>query len=93
MTDAIDQKLCLNAFIAGKFQTNMSSKAAELTDALKRYALGSMQQYRTRYLLAKVTQYVDMAYKGLSAPGAIGEYAVLEIEHILPNKPRRHRAA
>ena len=87
ITEATDQKVRLNAFIAEKFQTNMTSKDAELTDALKRYALGSMQQYRTRYLLAKVTQFVDMAYKGLNAPGAIGEYTVLEIEHILPNKP------
>jgi hypothetical protein len=87
ISETTQQKVRLNAFIAEKFQTNMTSKEAELTDALKRYALGSMQQYRTRYFLAKVTQYVDMAYKGLKAPGAIGEYTVLEIEHILPNTP------
>jgi Protein of unknown function (DUF1524) len=46
-----------------------------------------MQQYRTRYLLAKLTQFVDMAYKGLKTPGSLGEYTVLEIEHILPDKP------
>jgi len=87
ITDAMDQKLRLNAFIAERFQKNMASKDGELTDALRRYALGSMQQYRTRYLLAKVTQYVDMAFKGLSVAGALGEYTVLQIEHILPNNP------
>jgi hypothetical protein len=86
-TDATAQVLRLNAFIAEKFQKSMASKDTELTDALKRYALGSMQQYRTRYLLAKVTQYVDMEFKGLSVPGALSDYSVLEIEHILPNKP------
>jgi len=63
------------------------TKGIELTDSLKRYTLNSMQQYRTRYLLAKLTQYVDMAYKGLKSPGSLSEYTVLEIEHILPNKP------
>jgi hypothetical protein len=87
INDATTQQLRLDAFVAEKFQSNMASKDAELTDALKRYAFGSMQQYRTRYLLAKLTQYVDMAYKGLNAPGAIGDYTVLQIEHILPNSP------
>jgi hypothetical protein len=87
MTDVMAQKLSLNAFIEERFQKNMASKESELTDALKRYSLGAMQQYRTRYLLAKVTQYVDMAYKGLRVPGALRDYTVLEIEHILPNRP------
>jgi hypothetical protein len=46
-----------------------------------------MQQYRTRYLLAKLTQFVDMAYKGVATPGSLDDYMVLEIEHILPNTP------
>jgi hypothetical protein len=82
------QKEKLNAFIADKFQKNMDAKNGELADYLKRYTLYSMQQYRTRYLLAKLTQFVDMAYKGLQAEGALGEYTVLEIEHILPDNPK-----
>ena len=87
--DAPQQKKALDAFISEKFQKNMAAKAAELSDALKRYTLYSMQQYRTRYLLAKLTQYVDMAYKGLRTAGTLGEYTVLEIEHILPNTPEK----
>ncbi|OIO04659.1 MAG: hypothetical protein AUJ52_14845 [Elusimicrobia bacterium CG1_02_63_36] len=78
----------LNAFIAERFKKNMSAKDGELSDALKRYTLYSMQQYRTRYLLAKLAQHVDMAYKGLREPGALRDYTVLEIEHILPNNPK-----
>lgn len=37
--------------------------------------------------MAKLTQYVDMAYKGLKLPGSLDEYTVLEIEHILPDNP------
>ena len=66
----------------------MTNKDQELSDALKRYTLYTMQQYRTRYLLAKLTQFVDMAYKGLKIPGSLAEYTVLEIEHILPNNPQ-----
>lgn len=82
------QMQALNEFIADKFQNNMTSKGAELNDALKRLSLYSMQQYRTRYLLAKLTQLVDMAYKGLKTPGSLSEYTALEIEHILPNNPK-----
>ena len=51
-TDATLQKKRLDAFVVEKFQKNMTSKVAELTDAMKRYTLQSMQQYQTRYLLA-----------------------------------------
>jgi hypothetical protein len=85
--DSDKQKHRLNTFINDRLQKNMSGKDAELSDALKRYSLDSMQRYRTRYLLAKLTQFVDMAYKGLKVPGPLGEYTVLEIEHILPDTP------
>lgn len=85
--DLMAQKEKLNTFVAERFQKNMTAKDPELNDALKRYSLYTMQQYRTRYLLAKLTQHVDMAYKGLKTPGSLDDYTVLEIEHILPNNP------
>lgn len=88
ITDASAQKQKLNEFIVERFQKNMTAKDAELTDAMKRYTLYSMQRYRTNYLLAKLTQYVDMAYKGLKTAGSLAEYDGLEIEHILPDKPK-----
>ena len=87
ITDSEEQKAKLNEFIKERFQKSKISKSQELTDALKRYNFYSLQQYRTRYILAKLTQYVDMAYKGLKTPGNLNEYTVLEIEHILPNTP------
>lgn len=87
LTDLKAQKLRLDQFIVERFQNDMSSKEVELTDALKRYTSGSMQQYRTRYLLAKVTQFVEMAFKGIKTPSPLKDYTRLEIEHILPNKP------
>ncbi|MDD5204469.1 MAG: HNH endonuclease family protein, partial [Desulfobacterales bacterium] len=89
ITNASEQATKLNTFISEKFKKNIDAKQVEFSDALKRYTLHSMQQYRTRYLLAKLTQYVDMAYKGLRTSGSLGEYTVLEIEHILPNTPEK----
>lgn len=83
------QKEKLNAFINTRFQKSMSAKAADLTDSMKRYSLGSMQKYRTRYLLAKISQHVDMAYKGIKTERSLEDYIELQIEHILPDKPKK----
>ena len=85
--DAADQRVLFNGFLTNRLQASLVEKATELTDALKRYHFYSMQQYRTRYLLRKLTQYVDMAFKGLKVVGSLDEYKGLEIEHILPNTP------
>jgi hypothetical protein len=86
-SDPVKQKEQLNAFVADRFAKNMAGKSQELADALKRFTLYSMQQYRTRYLLARLTQYVDMAFSGLKTPGSLEPFTNLEIEHILPNNP------
>ena len=85
--DPVKQRIQLNAFVADRFEKNMTGKSQELADALKRLTLFSMQQYRTRYLLARLTQYVEMAFNGLKSPGSLEPFTNLEIEHILPNKP------
>ena len=87
LTEPGEQRTRLQIFLVERFQGSMDAKAVQLGDALRRYSASSMQQYRTRYLLAKLTQFVDMAYKGLRVPGPLGEYTVLEIEHILPDNP------
>jgi hypothetical protein len=86
-TDPVKQKVLLNAFVDDRFKKNMEGKSQELADALKRFTLYSMQQYRTRYLLARLTQHVEMAFSGLKVPGSLEPFTNLEIEHILPNKP------
>jgi hypothetical protein len=86
-SDPVKQKEQLNAFVADRFAKNMAGKSQELADALKRFTLYSMQQYRTRYLLARLTQYVDMAFSGLKTPSSLEPFTKLEIEHILPDNP------
>ena len=87
VTDPVKQRAALNAFVADRFESNMAAKSPELSDALKRFSLYTMQQYRTRYLLARLTQHVDMAFSGVKSPGSLEPYTILEIEHILPDTP------
>lgn len=87
-TDPVKQKVQLNTFVADRFEKNMAGKSLELADALKRFTLYSMQQYRTRYLLARLTQHVEMAFSGLKTPGSLEPFTKLEIEHILPDNPK-----
>ena len=87
-TDPVKQKVQLNAFVADRFEKNMAGKSQELADALKRFTLYSMQQYRTRYLLARLTQHVEMAFSGLKTPCSLEPFTKLEIEHILPDNPK-----
>lgn len=87
ISDPVQQRVKLNAFVANRFESNMAAKSQELADALKRFSLYTMQQYRTRYLLARITQYVDMAFSGVKSPGSLEPYTSLEIEHILPATP------
>jgi hypothetical protein len=85
LSDQAEQKKALNAFVEAKFATNMKKLDGTLEDALKRYSLQSMQKYRSNYLLAKITQHVETAFKG--TPQTLGAFTSLEIEHILPNNP------
>jgi len=87
-TDPVKQKVQLNAFVADRFEKNMAGKSQELADALKRFTLYLMQQYRTRYLLARLTQHVELAFSGLKTPGSLEPFTKLEIEHIMPDNPK-----
>jgi hypothetical protein len=87
VVDPAKQRVALNAFVADRFENNMAAKSQELSDALKRFSMYTMQQYRTRYLLARLTQHVDMAFSGVKTPGSLEPYTRLEIEHILPGTP------
>lgn len=93
IADPVKQRVTLNAFVVDRFEKNMAGKAQELSDALKRFSLYTMQQYRTRYLLARLTQHVDMAFSGLKSPGSLEPYTSLEIEHILPDTPTQELRA
>lgn len=73
------QRQKLNDFVSERFAQNMIKKTPELKDALKRLTLHSMQLYRIRYLLARLTQHVDMAFRGEKERDSLDPYFKLEI--------------
>jgi len=79
----------LNNFIAARFAVGAAAKQSQLRDDLLRYTTASMQQYRTSYLLMRLTEYVDRAFNGSSFKGVqdLTMYKNLELEHILPANP------
>jgi len=87
--ESAEQVHQLNEFIRTRFQAGVDAKRRELGDALMRYSTASMQQYRTVYLLSRLTEYVDRAYTGSSFKGVqdLTPYKNLEVEHILPENP------
>jgi len=93
VADAGQQRAMLNTFVENRFASNMTAKTQELSDALRRYSMLSMQKYRTRYLLARITQTVDMAFGGIKVAGSLRPLMSLEIEHILPDRPKADLSA
>ena len=88
LKDSSQQRDELNRFVDKYFKDNMVNKAPELNDALKRMTLHSMQKYRIHYLLARLAQHTDMAFRGTKIRNDLTPYIKeLEIEHILPNSP------
>lgn len=79
----------LNEFLELRFQKGISEKRSELEDSLGRLALYSMQKYRIRYLLSRMTEHVEMAFRGMRSRGSLDQFASLEIEHILPDTPEK----
>ncbi len=87
ISDRQTQIELLDSFVDERFGGALRERQRVLEDAMHRYDQNSFQQYRTRYLLAKLAQHVDMAYEGVSTPGMLDEYTRLQIEHILPVNP------
>jgi hypothetical protein len=80
----------LSAFIEKRFEKTRSGLAVRFGEAMNRLSTEALQSYRLRYVLAKLTQYYEIAAYGetegtkwlrrFTGPG-------FEIEHIFPEAP------
>ena len=80
----------LEAFVEKRFVPAKVELSDRFDDALRRLYAGSVQKYRLRYILAKLTQHVDvMAYGRTEGTKWLGRYveSEFEIEHIFPLEP------
>lgn len=79
----------LDAFISTKMQPEVARRAQSFRDAVDRMYSWSVQKYRLRYIVAKLTQFVDEAAWSNSASSDLAPYLdrSVHIEHILPASP------
>jgi hypothetical protein len=93
---AVDSEETFNAFVSKRFDREKANLSERFDDAIGRLALDTLQQYRFRYVLAKLTQSVDLqAYGATEATRWLDTYirGGYEIEHIFPNNPREEAVA
>jgi hypothetical protein len=80
----------LDTFIAKYFVPDMQGRTDRFDFAFRELTQDRIQQYRVRYILAKLTQYIEEQAWGNPAYGRLDHYITkkVEIEHILPSNPR-----
>jgi hypothetical protein len=86
----------LDAFIVARFDKAKADLVNRFDDSMGRLALRSLQLYRFQYVLAKLTQQVDLlAYGETEGTRWLGNYVSggYEVEHIFPQPPGAEAAA
>jgi hypothetical protein len=83
--DAAGLEMLIEKFL----QNEINDRAATLQFTLETMRLGRLQKNRLRYLMAKLTQYVDENAWGTSVNTDLSKYLdkKVHVEHILPNTP------
>ena len=73
-------------FVKDYMTPAVDKKRVEFKDRFRSLSQNDIQMYRLRYILARISQYVDNTYNGVKSLTTIDNYAPngIEIEHILP---------
>lgn len=77
-------------FVADRFASARAGLSARFDDAMRRLTSDSVQKYRLRYILAKLTQFIELeAYGETEGTRWLSRYVSggYEIEHIFPENP------
>ncbi|MDE6296449.1 MAG: DUF262 domain-containing HNH endonuclease family protein [Muribaculaceae bacterium] len=82
----------LNDFVAKHIAPEVAEKEIEYRDAFHRLSQSDLQVFRLRYVLAKLSQYVDLARQGIFTAQMLDSYFDTDIEHILPFTPESDEA-
>jgi hypothetical protein len=87
---AVNDEQALDAFIGKYFVEDMATRADRFDFAFRELTEDRIQHYRIRYILAKLTQYVEELAWGNPSHGRLEHYITkkVEVEHILPSNPR-----
>ena len=79
----------LKVWVTDNIKPEIDKKDSEYRMRFLSFSQDDLQQYRVRYILAKIAQYVDSSRTGVVMTTSISNYVKLgvEIEHILPQTP------
>ena len=79
----------LQEFVGKYFLSDMTSRSAAVDFAMAELSQSRIQQYRMRYILAKLTQYIDQRAWDNRAYATLEQYmeSSVHVEHILPQTP------
>jgi len=79
----------LNDFIQNQMQADLDGRSRSYEINFKSLRYSSMQKYKLKYLLAKLSQYVEAQRIGDETDRSISQYlkSSIHIEHILPDDP------
>ena len=86
----------LGEFISRRFLHAKSELSVRFDDAFRHLYSDSVQKYRLRYILGKLSQYIDIqAYGESESTLWLGKYVTnsFEIEHIFPSTPSEEAVA
>ena len=76
-------------FVQAQMKPEITKKDLEFKGRFETFSENDLQVYRVRYILAKLSQYIDQSRINAIQPCSIDSYIKdYEIEHILPQKPQ-----
>jgi uncharacterized protein with ParB-like and HNH nuclease domain len=85
----IGDEAALDQFIEDKVTSDLKKRRTAFDFAFQELKQSRIQQYRMRYILAKLTQYIEQQAWNNPAHDSLDQYiaATVEVEHILPQHP------
>ncbi len=85
----VNEQNSLDQFIQEKFTSDLAGRRPAFDFAFEQLTQDRIQQYRMRYILAKLTQYVEQQAWGNPAHANLDQYiaSTVDVEHILPQRP------
>jgi uncharacterized protein with ParB-like and HNH nuclease domain len=89
IVNEVNQKDKLNEFIVNNLIPEIKTKEKLFEVLFKEFNYETLQQYRLKYILAKISKYVDQQKLGEKEPDSLDNYikSKIQIEHILPDSP------
>jgi hypothetical protein len=81
----------LDAFITNRITSDLENRRGNFDFAFQELRQSRIQQYRMRYILAKLTQFIEQQAWSNPAHESLDQYiaTTVEVEHILPQTPKQ----